>query len=158
VARHLRDWDRRIELDVAASKPVLARIQRECGALETSNGLNIDHCRAVLQKAVDSQLVAQPPDVPVPGPFSIVPFPGVGLMLVLGGSGIAHSESQSDLAKAQGDMDQAARNVRNWPELRPAREARLALMGRTESLRQELIEVAHKHALGAASRCPTCSN
>jgi hypothetical protein len=158
VARDLRDWDRLLKQDVAASQPVIARIQRECGALEATHGLNVDHCRAVLQKAVDSQLVAQPPAIAMPGPFSIQRFPGGGWMLFLGGSGIAHSESQSELATAQAAMELAARDVPNWPELLPARNARLALMRRTASLRTELIEVMHRHALARVARCPACSN
>src|SRR5690348_2880302 len=111
VARHLRDWDGLLNQDVAASQPVLQRIQRECGALEASYGLNMEPCRATLQRAADSQLVAQPSAAPVPGPFSIMPVPNVGLILFLGGSGISDPNSQSDLEKAQAALEDAARNV-----------------------------------------------
>jgi hypothetical protein len=158
VARHLREWDAVLHEDVVASGPVIDRVQRECGRLEATHGLNIDHCRAVVQRSVDSQLVTQPPAIGHPGPFSIASVPGIGWTLFLGGSGIKSSASQGDLAAAQTAFEQTAVSVANWSELARARNARLRLVEHTTKLRQELVEIGQRHALARVAGCPGCSN
>lgn len=157
AGRDLREWQRLLERDVHASQPVLVRIQRECGELEGKHGLNHEHCRAVLQKAVDSQLVNSPPSISPPTPFSIGHAPGIGPTLILGGSGIAYSSSESDLTAARIALEQATLGVAAWPELGPARAARLEFMRQTAKVREELVEIGHKHALTRADRCAGCS-
>lgn len=157
AGRDLEEWQRLLDRDVQASQPVLARIPRECGELGGKHGLNHEHCRAVLQKAVDSQLVDSPPPISPPTPFSIGHAPGIGPTLLLGGSGIAYSSSESDLAAAQTALEQAALGVATWPELVPARTARLEFMRQNAKVRQELLEISHRHALARADRCPGCS-
>jgi hypothetical protein len=157
AARHLAEWDALVQKDVVASGPVVDRIQEECGSLEVTHGLNIDHCRAVVQRAVDSQLVTQPPAIGRPGPFSIASPPGIGWTLFLGGSGIASSASQADLAAAQAALERTALNIASWSELSPARDARLRLIEHTTKLRQELVAISQRHALARVAGCPGCS-
>jgi hypothetical protein len=154
----LKTWDKLLDEQKAATAPVADRINREAGELGQTHHLNFEHCRASLQRALDSQLVAQrPPVATLPAPLRIDPFPGVGWALVLGGSIIANAPEREPLLAAQAALEQAVKSVTGWSELAAAREARLEVVAFRMKLKSALVTITHRRVMSKAFGCPGCS-
>jgi hypothetical protein len=137
---------------------LLQKVTNQASVLEARHGIQFETARAVLWKAAQGQLGTSPQPMAPPGPFTIQDVPTLGLVLFLGGSGIASSRgpnARQDLAQAETEFVSAAALVPTWPETRAARVARTALLAEKVAVRQQLVEIVHRHSL--PNMCRLCA-
>lgn len=145
IASELHQWagvvdDLRMKVGALES-----RIRREATTLEEQHGVNVEHNKAVITRACNTQVVQSPPAVPVPTQFDLQQLPHLGWVLFLGGSGIAQADSPDKLKAAQSAFTVAVAGVKSWDEVVAVRDADLAVSNARSGLRQRLTEVSRTH-------------
>jgi hypothetical protein len=145
-------WDTLLNTARIAEADLERRVLVEAGGLAHAHTLNDEHIRAVFRKAAETSTNPGGPTLPNP---MVQVTPRWGFMVVLGGSVIGQYGSSAVAESAKDALKSVAAEVKYWPELTAAQQARAHLATHKNALRIELTEISRSHRF--VGHCRLCA-